>query len=140
MLIAAGTFALVVALIVGIYWFVLVRPEDRAQANLRKRLKSRRKISANRSELVKQVERLSQVPMLNSALARAKGTVGPLAAHHHRIWRQHHGGPLPVGVRFCRDVDIRRCVSTLAHQTIMGIVAGALAAAVPYGYLRYARA
>ena len=138
MLIAAGTFALVVLLIVGIWWFFMVRPETQAHAVLRKRMKSRRETIVGRLELVKQMERMSQVPALNNVLARAKGTVGPL----QRIITES-GVQITVGLFILisgfAGMFMYVLVSNLAHQTILGIMAGALATAGPYGYVLYAR-
>ena len=78
MLIAAGTFTLVVALIYGIYWAILIRPDDQAQADLRKRLKGDRKKIVDSIALVKNVEQYSHLPFLNKMLADAMGTFGPL--------------------------------------------------------------
>lgn len=138
MLIAAGTFAFVLALIVGIYWAVVVRPEDHAQSALRKRLKGGRKKLAAHIELVKQVEQLSQVPILNRVLVSAMGTVGPL-----QRTITESGVNVTVGLFLLISAFAGMLtfvvVSKLAHQTLIGIAAGSLAAFGPYGYVRYAR-
>jgi tight adherence protein B len=138
MLIAAGTFAIVIAVIVGIYWAVLVRPEDRAQSDLRKRLKGSRQAIAMRLELVKQVEHLSHVPILNGVLTRVSGTVGPL-----QRTISESGVNLTLGLFLLISAFAGMLtfvvVSNLAHQTLIGLAAGGLAACGPYGYVRYAR-
>jgi tight adherence protein B len=138
MLIVAGTFALVVTLIVGIWWFVMIRPEDRAHSALRKRLKARREKTANALELVKQMERLSQVPLLNNALVRVKGTVDPL-----QRTITESGVNITVGLFILISAFAGMLtfvvVSNLAHLTIVALMAGLLATAGPYGYIRYAR-
>src|SRR5437762_1960621 len=138
MAIAFGTFAFVLALIVGTYWLVVVRPEDQAQSDLRKRLKGDRKKIAARIELVKQVQQLSQVAILNRVLVRASGTVEPL-----QRTITESGVNLTLGLFVLASAFSGMLayvvVSTLVNQSIFGMLAGALAACAPYGYLRYAR-
>src|SRR5437899_1753998 len=130
MAIVIGTFAFVLALILGIYWFALVRPEDQAHSQLRKRLKGERKKIADRVQLVKQVQQLSQVPILNHFLARVSGTVGPL----ERTITES-GVNLTLGLFLLISAFAGMLtyviVSTLAHQSIAGMLAGALAACGP---------
>jgi tight adherence protein B len=138
MLIAAGTFAFVLSLIVGIYWAVVVRPEDLAQSDLRKRLKGSRKKLAAHIQLVKQAEQLSQLPFLNRVLTSAMGTVGPL-----QRTITESGVNLTVGLFLLISAFTGMLAFVVAnnfvHLMIIGIAVGALAACVPYGYLLYAR-
>src|SRR5580765_6055384 len=118
MLIAAGTFVVVLTVIVGMYWLVLVRPEDQEQADLRRRLKGDRKKAANRVELVNKVKQLSNVPFLNRFLAGAMATTGPLQRTITESGIDVSVGLLLLASAFL-GMLIFVLVSTLAHQTIM---------------------
>jgi tight adherence protein B len=138
MLIAAGTFAIVLVLIVGIYWLVLVRPEDHAHSELRKRLKGDRKTIKMRLELVKQVEQLSDVPVLNGVLTRASGTLAPL----QRLITES-GVDITLGlfllISAFAGMLMFVVVNNFVHQALIAAPAGILSATAPYMYLRYAR-
>src|SRR5687768_12951619 len=73
------TFALILGIVFGTYWMLLVRPEQRAQAVLRKRLGgSRSEVAGIVGNLERPEQRLSQVGALEKVLARTAGLSGPL--------------------------------------------------------------
>jgi len=136
--IAVATFAVVMGLILATYWVALVRPEDRAQTTLRKRLKTRGSAAAVRLDLVKKVERLSHVPVLNKLLARTAGVSNPL-----RRLITESGVAITPGLLLLMSAFAGLLayvvVQTLTHQFLIGVVCGALAAGGPYLYVCWVR-
>jgi len=136
--IAAGTFALILFLVLGTYWTFVVRPEDRADASVRNRLKGRVKKGAIRASLVKEAERLSNVPFLDSTLKKLGTASGPV----QKLLDQSAINMTPglfLLMSACAALLAYLVVATLAHQALLGIIAGALAGAAPYGYVHRAR-
>jgi len=138
MLIAAGTFALVLGLIFGIYWAVLIRPEDRAQATLRKRLKRGASKKEARVDLVKEVERLSEVPMLNAALKRAGRASGPLQRTLTESGVNMSLGLFVLMSAFAAVLTYV-VVRNLTYSSLVAMFAGTFAAFGPYTYIRFMR-
>jgi tight adherence protein B len=57
---------------------LVVRPEQRTQTAVLKRLKVGRKPAAVRTELIKAAERLSAIPSVDAALTRSRDVLGPV--------------------------------------------------------------
>lgn len=74
-----GTFLGVLVIMLGIYWLLVLRVEDRSTARIRKRLKRQVGAAAARqSELAKREHQLSGVDVLNRLLLRATSVSKPL--------------------------------------------------------------
>jgi tight adherence protein B len=79
MIFAGATFIVVMALVVGIYWVLMERPEAREQGELQKRLRSASGIKgAARIDFVKQAEKLSGLKAFDALLTRTSGIGGSL--------------------------------------------------------------
>src|SRR5712671_5600819 len=72
----AAIFAVTMVVILGTYWLFIVRPEDRDDRALRKRLKTRR-TSVLTPAVAKSKEQLSAVALLDRTLARWQSVVEP---------------------------------------------------------------
>jgi len=138
MLIAAVTFALVLAVIIGTYWVALVRPETQSEVQVRKRLKGQTAKKVVRASLVKEVERLSEVPALNHVLASATGALAPLQRTLTESGVNITLGLFVLASAFTGMLTFV-VVRTLAYSTILGMLAGAVACTGPYWYVVYKR-
>jgi len=78
--IPAIIFVVVVAVVLGTYWLLLVRPEEQQQRQLRKRLNVKREsaLKGVTVGLLKEKERLSELPLLNRVLSQASRISDPL--------------------------------------------------------------
>jgi tight adherence protein B len=140
MLIAAVTFGLVLALIVGIYWAGVVRQEERSQSMLRKRLKSSiAKAAQKRIELVKEAKRFSNVPALDRILKRSSGVAEPLQRTIDQSGLNVTVGLVLLASSFLGLLAFV-LVRLVTHVTMLGVGAGVIVALVPYGYIKGARA
>ena len=78
MVFALGTFALVCAVVMGIYWLFVVRPEKGERKTLRKRLTGVLTRRQDKYVILKPEDQLSSIDLLNSALARTGAWVSGL--------------------------------------------------------------
>src|SRR5262245_48728361 len=78
MVVVPGVFIAVLAIVLGTYWVVILRPERADQRKLRKRIKSSARAEAAKVALVKEAERLSSVGFVEALLRRATGAVRPI--------------------------------------------------------------
>jgi tight adherence protein B len=137
--IAALTFALVFGIVAGIFWVFILRPESAAESSLRKRVGATRiETSKLRVGVKREVERLSGVPMLNRLLSSRSAISGPI----HRLIEQS-GVKTTVGV----VVLATGCLAMIGvlmgqlwlRSILLGLLAGALTGAIPYGFLKWKR-
>ena len=78
MLIAAATFALILAIVLGTYWLLIVRVENQAAGRLRLRIEGRAKSAPAPRILLRPAELLSEVRQLNRLLAHTGPLLGPI--------------------------------------------------------------
>jgi tight adherence protein B len=130
MLFVAVTFVLVVALVVGIYWLMLERPETREQDHLRRRLRlASGPRGAKRIEFVKEVEKLSALKGLDDVL-RTSGVSGSLQRLLTRAdVKTTVGGFLLMTA--CLFLGTTFIVNRLTHLPWLGMAVGALLAYIP---------
>ena len=133
------TFLIVVAIIFGAYWILVVAPEGREHAALRKRLRPGRRTKALAQErLLKEPSRPGDITLIETALRRTGGLVTPLETLIDQ-----------AGVRTSVSVVLVACaciglgtgivVSLGAQRWWFGIPAGAVTMLVPIFFLRYRR-
>jgi tight adherence protein B len=137
--IALATFVGVVAIIVGVYWALVVRRENRDEARLKKRLKATTAgATRRRLGLIREIKRRSRVKTLDRLLTRASGIVSPL----ERLIEEADSG-LTVGLFLLVSGSIAMSgylvVATLTPYRAVGVLVGVLLATVPYNYLRWKR-
>lgn len=131
MIFAAITFILIMALIVGIYWVMMERPEAREQGELRKRLRGTGPKGAARIEFIKKAENLSGFKALDTLLARTNVLTGSL----ERKIAQADAKISVTGLLFlsaCLFFGAWFVVGTLTKLSWLGLIAGGLLAFVPY--------
>jgi tight adherence protein B len=137
MVFAAATFIVIVAVIVGVYWVMLERPELREQGDLQKRLRSAigSKGSA-RIEFVKDVEKLSSMKAFDAVLARTSGAAGSLQRLIAQADMKMTVGGL-VLVSLCIYLFTSLIIGRLTKLPWLGMAFGALLACVPYFVVKF---
>lgn len=133
------TFVAIVGIVYGTYWMVVVRPEQREQAALRKRLRGSKTVTAAAvGELERPEQRLSHVKRLDAVLSRAAGLSGPL----DRLITQS-GVKTSVGVLVLASALLGLLgfliVHSLTYSTIFALALAPLPAMLPYLYVRRKR-
>jgi len=135
MIFAAATFILVVAVVVGVYWLMMERPEAREQGELQRRLRAATGSKSARVDFVKEVEKLSTMKAFDAVLARTSGVASSL----QRLIAQADvkmtvGGLVLVSV--CIFLFASVVVGRLTRLPWLGVVLGAMLACIPYIYVR----
>jgi tight adherence protein B len=130
------TFALVLGIVLGTYWFFIVRLEESSDRDLRRRLKVTKPKGLVARDLVRTATPLSQVSTLDRLLKRTDFIVGPLSTQI-----QHAGLNTTVGVILLSAVLIA-VVSTasiyfLTRLAAIAIFIGVVTASAPFLFLRY---
>lgn len=134
-----GTFIGVLAIVMGLYWALIVRGEHQSTNAVRKRLKRTPATgSARRLGLAKEETQLSSMSGFNRLLGRATSVTAPL----QKLIEQADS-KLTVGLFVLMSGTA--CLAGYAIPTLLtgfrgiGLLIGALAAASPYVYLRWKR-
>jgi tight adherence protein B len=126
MVFAFATFGIVLAIILGVYWLLVVRPETARESAVVARIGTTAK-AAKVAALLKRPERLSEMHSLDYLLARAGRVVDPL----QRTIEQS-------GLKITPGTLVLASALTV-HLTLVAAVVAALAAWIPYSYVRYTR-
>src|SRR5581483_3575060 len=121
---------------VGIYWFMLERPETREQDELMKRLRVASGSKAKRIDFIKQAERLSSVKAFDALLSRSKGLTGGL----QRLLNQANikmtvGGLLLLSVFLMLVVAL--IVNVITRLSWLALVLGVVVSTFPFFVVRY---
>lgn len=138
MILPVAVFVAVLAIVLGAYGLLVVRPEDEEQRKLKKRLRAGRKQHI-RLAIIKGEEQLSTIPIVEALLARASTVVSPL-----RRMIQESGARITIG-RFVLATLVAG-VAPLFVTTILtgrlwaGVVVAACTVFVPLVWLRRVRA
>jgi tight adherence protein B len=133
--IAIATFVLCAAIILGIYWAAIVRPEDRVVRSLRRRLARPRPSRSTENILTKKEIRLSALRALDVTLARS----GRLAAGLKTLLELSGvGATIGTVLLACGFVGSMVFFITQLLTSSMWIAAalGSVTAALPYLYVR----
>jgi tight adherence protein B len=132
------TFASIAALIIGAYWFFVLRIDESEEAQLRKRLQPGGPLTQipKQFRLLKPSERLSNMPRLDSVLTQ----MGRLSAPIQRDITQA-GMTTTVGTLLlaacCLALLGFVLVKWLFFHTLLAMAAGILLAFVPFMVVRY---
>jgi tight adherence protein B len=136
-LIAAATFALILVIILGMYWVLIVRVENQTGARLRVQIEGRPK-SAAAVGLLRQAERLSDVRHLNWLLLRATRLLAPV-----QRTVTESGFRVTVGtvVLACGCVAgiVYLVLDTITRLPLLAVAGGAFAMTIPYLWVSQAR-
>src|SRR5262249_54510856 len=124
-------------LVLGIYWFMLERPEAREQGQLRKRLRAASAPAlGKRIDFVKQAEKLSAVKSLDVALAHTRGVATSLQRLITQADVQMTVGGL-VLASACLFFGGWLIVGRLTRLPWFGLAIGLLLSYVPYRVVRF---
>src|SRR5688572_29022440 len=138
MVFAAGTFALVLAIVGGAYWFFVEFPQVQQEQAVRRRVRKTTGPSKFTKALMKDRERLSDMGFLDALLARCGQFVGPM-----QLTITQSGLKVTVGVVIlsclCAAAVMFAFVSVYMSLPMLALIFGALAGYVPYGYVRWVR-
>ena len=138
MAIVALTFLLVLAIVLGAYFALVVRPETFERSKLLRRLGKSRTGVLKSQHLERPTERLSNVRVIELVLSRAKGVSGPL----DRLITQS-GLKMTVGTLITMSMLLAligfAVVKWLTYYTYLGLAAAPVAGLIPYFFVRYAR-
>jgi len=138
-LITLATFVGVLAIVLGVYWIFVVRPERQEHRKVRLRLKIGQVVSAaRRATLSREVKPQSTIPGLDRLLRRSGRLVSPL----NRLIEQADsrltvGLFLLVSATLC--VGVYLAFGLFTPFRALGVVFGGLAALGPFVYLRWRR-
>lgn len=138
-LLIVGTFAGVLALILGLYWSLVVRAEDRSSATVRKRLRRAPGDMLTRQlTIAKGEQQRSKIQVLDRLLGRATSLWKPL-----EDLIEQADARLTVGMFLLVSGTMLTAgyalVTILTGLRGIGLVAGVLLAFGPYAYLRWRR-
>jgi tight adherence protein B len=137
MVFVLATFVIVLAIILGIYWLMLVRPETAEESAVLARVGGTTK-AAKTAALLKAPQRLSDMHSLDYLLARAGRVVQPLQRS-----LDQSGLNLTLGTIVLASALIGALafylVHTFLHLVLVAAVVGVLAACMPFGFVRYTR-
>jgi tight adherence protein B len=139
MVIVAFTFVVVLAIVLGAYFALIVRPESFERSKLLHRLGASSGAGvAKATQLERPAERLSNVRAMQAVLSRAKGVSGPL----DRLVTQS-GLNTTVGAVVMASVLSALVgyglVKWLTYYTYLALAAAPLFGMVPYLFIRHAR-
>lgn len=129
------TFLVVFAVVAGLAWVLVLRPEQTEAAQLRRRLKAAPKVErAARVAVVREQEKLSAIAPLHSLLEAAGG--GGLKSLIDRSDLKITPGTFVLATA-CLFFGAWFVVATLSRFWWLGLAVGFLFAFVPYMFLRY---
>ena len=137
MTIPLTVFVGVLAVILGAYYALVVRDEDREQRKLRKRVRAGAAKKEKQLGLIREVERLSNVGAVQAVLVRAEGFTKPV-----QTLIDQSGVKMTVGtfvlVSGCAAVGGFLIMHALLGLLVISLFATVLGC-VPYMWLNYAR-
>lgn len=133
MLIALGTFAGIIVLVLVPYWLLVVTPEQGEARALRKRLKAPA-ARLVRPELLRTELPLSSVPVLARVLRQSRLVTEPVHRQIVQSASQVTVGTVLLAMGFL-GCTTGAVVFWLTRSPMLALVAGPLAAMVPYGIL-----
>jgi tight adherence protein B len=137
-LIAVATFVLIFSIVVAPYWLLIVRPEEHESARLKGRLVHDRKQNRAVAGLLRETERLSTVPFFHGLLTKASGLIQPMQQTIQQSGLRTTLGTILLASG-CLGGIAFLLVARLTEQPLIGLLAAALFATVPYLYVRRAR-
>jgi tight adherence protein B len=138
MSIAIACFVGVLGLLLGAYWFFVLRPETAAERALSRRLNPTRAAARlSTTSLLNDVKPNSSVPVLARALGRFAGAVRPVEQMIERSGYSVSVGQIVLGSAFAALLGAVTAWQ-LTHQPLVGLGAGLLLAMTPFMFLRHA--
>jgi tight adherence protein B len=136
------TFALTFALVAGIYWAIVLRPEQAAHDSVTSRLRGpktvREDLDAKRSRIVREDRKASSIPIVESLLQRTGGL---------NLWLQRQLDTADVSMSVGRFILTSLLVGFAVYaffglylrQFGVGLLFGVICGFIPMMYVRYQR-
>lgn len=138
MSIAVACFVGVLSLVLGAYWFFVLRPETEAKRTLSRRLNpARAAASLVQTSLLNEVTPNSTLPMLARALGRCDSAVRPVERLIERSGYSVSLGQIVLGSAFAALLGAVAAWQ-LTHQILLAAGAGFLLGASPFMFLKHA--
>ena len=131
---ALVVFLVILAIVFGTYWGGILRPEEREDRALRRRLKVTRTVLLGPT-IVKDKDTLSTVGPLNSLLDGLQGRVEPIKQLITRTGLHITVGTVLLSAIFLAVLAFF-IVNQLTRSLLFGLLAAPIAAALPFLYLR----
>jgi tight adherence protein B len=135
MLIVTATFVLCTSIILGIYWMFVVRPEDRADRALHRRLRAGPADRPDRGALARKDVKLSALWILDAALARSGRLTGPLKRSIANSGLRVTIGAVLLASGFLATTTFS-ALNFVTSASWLSVLAAAGAASLPYWYVR----
>jgi tight adherence protein B len=138
MVFVLATFGIILLIILGSYWFFVLRLDQSEEAALKERLRpdeGKRQVE-KQFKLLKPVEQLSQVPRLNSALGQMGRVTAPLQRDLTQAGMKTTVGTLLLSA-ICLSLFGFLLVRTLLFSTLLGAGAAFCLFFVPFIYVRH---
>jgi tight adherence protein B len=138
--IPAIIFAVVIAVVLGTYWLLLVRPEEEQQRHLKKRLNVKRDslLKDAAGGILKQRDKLSDMPFLDQALSHATRVSDPLQRKLNSAGLKMTVGTLLLLSAVCGLAGYFVAAYFL-RAPLVGIPLGFVAAYLPFAYVSFVR-
>lgn len=138
MLIAIACFVGVLSILLGAYWFFVLRLEAAAQHTLSRRLNPTRSVGRlAQTSLLKELTPSSSLPVLARVLKGVAGAVGPVERLIERSGYSVSLGQIVLGSAFAALLGAV-VAWQLTHQLLLGVGAGFLSGTVPVLFLKRA--
>jgi tight adherence protein B len=134
-LIVIAVFFAVLAIILGAYFVLIVRPEQQESGAVRRRLRRGRAPIA-KAEIGKAEERLSQLDLLDTVLQRWSSVSAPLKQRLERAGLQMTVGVLVLLSVFCAAVAASLSL-LLTSYSVVALVLAPIAGAIPFLWVRH---
>jgi tight adherence protein B len=137
MIFVFATFVIVLAIVLGVYWLMLVRPETAEDSAVLARVGGRIK-AAKTAALLKAPQRRSDMQLLDYLLARAGRLVDPLQRSIDQSGMKATVGTIVLASALTGALAFY-VVYTFLHLLLVAAVLGLVAAYMPFAYVRYMR-
>lgn len=135
MVIALAVFATVLAIVLGAYWMVIVRPESGERQTLQKRMRQPRSIRLL-AKLEKNPEKLSAVGSVDSLLVRWDAFSAPLQRLILQSGMQTTVGVLVLG-SLALGFATTAALTFVLPSVLVALALGVLAVALPFLYVKH---
>jgi tight adherence protein B len=136
MLIPVLTFAGVVALVMGLYWIVILRPEQAEASGVRRRLRGGRRLMLVAESVYSDEKKLSEIASLDALLNRSTKLAQRLESLVGRSGLDVTAGALVLSAAVLGLAAFSAC-SLLRLGVLPGVLLGAVAAAAPFFFVNY---
>lgn len=136
MFIVILTFCAIVALILGSYWVLVLRPEQAEETTVRRRLRTGLRRTRAVVRVSSEDKRLSEIPFLDSALARTTRLSNAVQNLIDRAGLRMTVGAFLLGSAAAGTVTMAVLLS-LRVGVATTVIAGAAVATAPFLFVRY---